>query len=75
MSNNNMTAAKNLETIRNYATEMLCLIDSKPLEQPMPWMIQCTAEEHAATIAGHCAKMAVEIVKLVTDRPITIEPN
>ena len=70
-----MTTIENTEIIRNYATAILELLNSKPLDPPMVWMTPATPEEFAGIIARQCASMAVEIAKLVIDRPITIEPN
>lgn len=64
MSNTNMTNTEKLEAIRNIATEMLNLIDSDPLAQPMAWMTASTPEDHASTIAGHCAKLACEVINI-----------
>ena len=70
-----MTANEKNDIIRDLATEIITLLDSKPISPLMPWMIPTTPDEFAATIAGQCAYLAVEIVKLVTDSPITINPN
>jgi|GEM_PF-7120120 len=69
-----MSNTEQLAAIRNLANEILGLIDSKPISPLMPWMIESTPEEHAATIASHCAKLAAEIVSMVIDRPTTIDP-
>lgn len=75
MNNTAMTATEKLETIRNYANAILETLDSKPLDTPMPWMIQITPEEFDETIAVQCAKLAVEIVKVQIDRATIIDPN
>lgn len=62
-----MKTTEKLECIRRIANEMLSLIDSEPLAQPMAWMITPTPEEHAATIASDCAKLANEVVNIVID--------